>query len=140
MQVFPIGSPLVADVSRAILQVQESNKVTQLKNAWFKKIDESCPDPFTNPDPHSSVSFRQLGIDSLWVLFLAAAIVCAIALGNFVFRFLKENPNQRNLRELWERFLQPDRNSYINEVTKCQCCLGQRMPEKKMTKISFIKE
>ncbi|CAN6819523.1 unnamed protein product [Brassica oleracea var. botrytis] len=113
--VFPIGSPLVADVSRAILQVQESNKVTQLKNAWFKKIDESCPDPFTNPDPHSSVSFRQLGIDSLWVLFLAAAIVCAIALGNFVFRFLKENPNQRNLRELWERFLQPDRNSYINE-------------------------
>ncbi|KAF2560404.1 hypothetical protein F2Q70_00014922 [Brassica cretica] len=49
MVVFPIGSPLVADVSRAILQVQESNKVTQLENAWFKKIDESCPDPFTNP-------------------------------------------------------------------------------------------
>lgn len=124
-----MGSPLVADVSRAILQVQESNKVTQLEKAWFKKIDESCPDSLTNPDPNSSVSFRQLGIDSFWVLFLAAAIVCAVALGKFVFRFLKENPDQRNLRELWERFLQPDRNSYINKVTNCQCSSGQGMPE-----------
>ncbi|VVB10777.1 unnamed protein product [Arabis nemorensis] len=56
--VFPLGSPLVADVSRAILKVEESNKATQLENAWFKPIEESCPDPLTNPDPNPSVSFR----------------------------------------------------------------------------------
>ncbi|CAL9227628.1 unnamed protein product, partial [Arabidopsis halleri] len=127
--VFPIGSPLVADISRAILKVEESNKANELENAWFKPIDESCQDPLTNPDPNPSVSFRQLGFDSFWVLFLAAAIVCAIALGIFVCQFLRENPDQRNLRGLWEKFLQPDQNSYIKEVTKCQCSSGQGMSE-----------
>ncbi|CAH8360717.1 unnamed protein product [Eruca vesicaria subsp. sativa] len=127
--VFPIGSPLVADVSRAILKVEESNKANQLENAWFKNIDESCPDPLTNPDPNPSESFLQLGIDSFWVLFLTAAIVCAIALGKFVFQFLKENQDQRNLQGLWERFLQPDQKSYINKVKKCQCSSSQVMPE-----------
>ncbi|CAH8387463.1 unnamed protein product [Eruca vesicaria subsp. sativa] len=126
--VFPIGSPLVADVSRAILKVEESNKENQLENAWFKKIDESCPDPLTNPDPNPSESFLQLGIDSFWVLFLTAAIVCVTALGKCMFHFLKENPYQRNLQELWEMFLQPDRKSYINQVTKiCQCSSGLGM-------------
>ncbi|XP_033145546.1 glutamate receptor 2.1-like [Brassica rapa] len=123
--VFPIGSPLVADVSRAILKVEESNKANQLENAWFKKIDESCSDPLTGPDPNPSVSFRKLGIDSFWVLFLTAAVVCAFALGKCMFHFLKENPDQRNLQGLWEKFLQPDRNSYINQVTKkCQCSMN----------------
>ncbi|KAJ0262929.1 hypothetical protein HA466_0033810 [Hirschfeldia incana] len=122
--VFPIGSPLVADVSRAILKVEESNKVNQLENAWFKKIDESCPDPLTSPDPNPSESFRKLGIDSFWVLFLTAAIVCVTALGKCMFQFLKENPDQRNLQGLWEKFLQPDQKSYINQVTKiCQCSM-----------------
>ncbi|CAA7015271.1 unnamed protein product [Microthlaspi erraticum] len=127
--VFPIGSPLVADISRAILKVKESSKAIQLENAWFKNIDASCPDPLTNPDPNPTVSFRQLGIDSFWVLFLAAAIVCAIALGKFVFYFMKEDPDQRNLRELWKRFLQPDQNSYINEVTKSKSTSSQVTPE-----------
>ncbi|CAH8274685.1 unnamed protein product [Arabidopsis lyrata] len=127
--VFPIGSPLVADISRAILKVEESNKANELENAWFKPIDESCPDPLTNPDPNPSVSFRQLGFDSFWVLFLAAAIVCAIALGISVCQFLKENPDQRNMRVLWEKFKTPDQKSYIKEVTKCQCSSGQGMPK-----------
>ncbi|KAJ4899109.1 Glutamate receptor 2.1 [Raphanus sativus] len=123
--VFPIGSPLVADVSRAILKVEESNKADQLESAWFKKIDESCSDPLTSPDPNPSESFRKLGIDSFWVLFLTATIVCATALGKCVFQFLKENPDQRNLKGLWEKFLQPDRKSYINQVTKkCQCSMN----------------
>ncbi|KAF3554592.1 hypothetical protein F2Q69_00014824 [Brassica cretica] len=108
--------PLVADVSRAILKVEESNKANQLENAWFKKIDESFPDPLTGPDPNPSVSFQKLGIDSFWVLFLTAAVVCAFALGKCMFHFLKENPNQRNLQGLCERFLQPDRE--IHTLTK----------------------
>ncbi|KAG2287856.1 hypothetical protein Bca52824_047460 [Brassica carinata] len=100
--VFPIGSPLVADVSRAILKVEESNKANQLENAWFKKIDESCPDPLTGPDPNPSVSFRKLGIDSFWVLFLTAAV-----------------------RSLCFCIGEMYRNSYINQVMKkCQCSMN----------------
>ncbi|CAN8320950.1 unnamed protein product [Cochlearia groenlandica] len=127
--VFPIGSPLVADISRAILKVEESNKAIQLENAWFKKIDESCPDSFTNSDPNSSESFRKLGIDSFWVMFLAAGIVCVAALGRFLFHFLKENKDQRKMRGLWERFLKPDQKSYINEVTKREFSSDQNTPE-----------
>lgn len=53
------------------------------------------------------------------VLFLAAAMLCAIAFGEFVNHFLKEDRDQRNLRELWESLLQPNVDSCINEVTKC---------------------
>ncbi|ESQ54021.1 hypothetical protein EUTSA_v10024356mg [Eutrema salsugineum] len=130
--VFPIGSPLVADVSRAILKVEESNKAIQLENSWFKKTDESCPDPLTNPNPNPDESFRQLGFDSFWVLFLAAATACAIALGKFVFHFLKEKPDQRNPpRPLWDRFLEPDQNSYINKVTKREFSSIPSVPENK---------
>ncbi|CAG7898408.1 unnamed protein product [Brassica rapa] len=45
-------------------------------------------------------------------------MLCAIAFGEFVNHFLKENRDQRNLRELWESFIQPDLDSCINEVTK----------------------
>ncbi|XP_010548559.1 PREDICTED: glutamate receptor 2.1-like isoform X2 [Tarenaya hassleriana] len=126
--VFPISSPLVADVSRAILKVEESNKAIQLENAWFKKIDESCPEPIIDPDPNPSISFRRLGLDSFWLLFLVAATVCIIALGKFTFFFLKENREilyQRNLQDLWKKFLQPDENSYINRVERCPCSSSQ---------------
>ncbi|WZZ76555.1 hypothetical protein YC2023_087925 [Brassica napus] len=137
--VFPIGSPLVADVSRAILKVEESNKANQLESAWFKKIDESCPDPLTSPDPNPSESFRKLGIDSFWVLFVTAAIVCVTALGKCMFHFLKENPDERNLQGLWGRFLQPDRNSYINQVKTCQCSMKkQTMAFKTFPRIMMI--
>ncbi|KAL0763599.1 hypothetical protein Bca101_079750 [Brassica carinata] len=135
--VFPIGSPLVADVSRAILKVEESNKANQLESAWFKKIDESCPDPLTSPDPNPSESFRKLGIDSFWVLFVTAAIVCVTALGKCMFHFLKENPDERNLQGLWGRFLQPDRNSYINQVKTCQCSMKKQTMAFKVSTFSF---
>uniref|UniRef100_A0A0D3BX46 Glutamate receptor n=1 Tax=Brassica oleracea var. oleracea TaxID=109376 RepID=A0A0D3BX46_BRAOL len=94
--VFPIGSPLVADVSRAILKVEESNKANQLENAWFKKIDESCPDPLTGPDPNPSVSFRKLGIDSFWVLFLTAAVrsLC-FCIGEMYVPFFEGEPKSK---------------------------------------------
>ena len=95
MQVFPIGSPLVADVSRAILKVEESNKANQLESAWFKKIDESCPDPLTSPDPNPSESFRKLGIDS----FLGFVCCCSHSLcyctGEMHVSFLEGEPRPK---------------------------------------------
>ena len=86
----------MADVSRAILKVEESNKANQLENAWFKKIDESCPDPLTGPDPNPSVSFRKLGIDSFWVLFLTAAVrsLC-FCIGEMYVPFFEGEPKSK---------------------------------------------
>ncbi|CAN8320946.1 unnamed protein product [Cochlearia groenlandica] len=92
--VFPIGSPLVSDVSRAILKVAESNKATQLEAAWFKNIDKTCPDQMANPDPNPSVSSRQLGLDSFWVLFVSAGSVWALVLLRFVVWFFREIKNK----------------------------------------------
>ncbi|XP_010540333.1 PREDICTED: glutamate receptor 2.1-like [Tarenaya hassleriana] len=124
--VFPIGSPLVADVSRAILKVAESSKAAELERAWFKNKDESCPDPVTDPDPHPSESFRRLGLDSFWFLFAGAAFVCLVALSKFFVCFLMENQEilkqkDSRLRNLWNRFHKRDENSYIGGVEKCQC-------------------
>ncbi|KAG5401461.1 hypothetical protein IGI04_016068 [Brassica rapa subsp. trilocularis] len=123
--VFPIGSPLVADVSRAILKVAESTKGRDLEHAWFKKKDETCPDPVTNPDPNPSTKSRQLGVDSFWVLFLVAFAMCVFNLGKFSFFFFKKT----QVNNLWQEFNQPDTDSYLNRVEKCSCSSSRHMPE-----------
>lgn len=105
----------MADVSRAILKVAESNKATQLEDAWFKNIDETCPDPITNPDPNPTVTFRKLGLDSFWVLFAAAAVVWFIALLRFVVYFFMNNrdilredgTHRERMQSMWRRFIAP---------------------------------
>ncbi|CAN8314994.1 unnamed protein product [Cochlearia groenlandica] len=123
--VFPIGSPLVADVSRAILKVAESAKAIELDRAWFKKKDASCPDPDINPDPNPFSTSRQLGMDSFWVLFVVAGVMCVLTLGKFVF-FFRNEPRENGF---WKAFQKPDTRSYINLVEKCPCASVQNMPE-----------
>ncbi|KAH9798632.1 glutamate receptor 2.7 [Citrus sinensis] len=57
--VFPLHSPLVHDVSKAILNVTEGDKMKEIEDAWFKK-HSSCPDAST------VVSSRSLGLNSFW--------------------------------------------------------------------------
>ncbi|KAH0929785.1 hypothetical protein HID58_015512, partial [Brassica napus] len=123
--VFPIGSPLVADVSRAILKVAESTKGRDLEQAWFKNKDETCPDPVTNPDPNPSTKSRQLGVDSFWVLFLIAFAMCVFNLGKFSFFIFKKT----QVNNLWQEFNQPDMDSYLNRVEKCSCSSSRHMPD-----------
>uniref|UniRef100_A0A1J3FSN4 Glutamate receptor n=6 Tax=Noccaea caerulescens TaxID=107243 RepID=A0A1J3FSN4_NOCCA len=104
--VFPIGSPLVADVSRAILKVAESPKAMELDRAWFKKKEASCPDPVTNPDPNPSVvTSTQLGVDNFRFLFMGLFVICALTLGRFI---------------LWKTFTDPKTESYI-KLGECHC-------------------
>ncbi|XP_065878445.1 glutamate receptor 2.7-like [Euphorbia lathyris] len=66
--VFPRGSRLASDVSRAILKVTENIGMQQIEDTWIS--DESrCP------DDHSSVSSSVLGLDSFWGLFLIAGVI-----------------------------------------------------------------
>ncbi|CAN7060364.1 hypothetical protein BRARA_D01494 [Brassica rapa] len=122
--VFPIGSPLVADVSRAILKVAESPEATRLERAWFKKKEESCPDPDTSPDPNPYVTSRQLGLDSFRFLFKVVFFICIVNLGYFIFCFLMKTGG----RNMWGELKKTDDGSYINQVEKCPCSSKQQPP------------
>ncbi|XWS17895.1 hypothetical protein CRYUN_Cryun33cG0107700 [Craigia yunnanensis] len=80
--VFPRGCPLVADVSRAILNVTESEKMKQIEDAWFNK--ESCP------GSNTMVSSDSLGVESFWGLFLIAGVASISTLIIFAAMFLYE--------------------------------------------------
>ncbi|KAA8525682.1 hypothetical protein F0562_007537 [Nyssa sinensis] len=71
--VFPKGSPLGLDVSRAVLNVTEGDTMVNIGRAWFGK-QSTCP------DPSSLVSSNSLGVGSFWGLFLIAGVASFSAL------------------------------------------------------------
>ncbi|KAI5354099.1 hypothetical protein L3X38_006994 [Prunus dulcis] len=79
--VFPKGSPLAREVSRAILNVSEGEKMKDIERIWFEK-EASCA------DPNSLVSSSSLSLDSFWGLFLIAGVASAFALLIFAAMFL----------------------------------------------------
>ncbi|KAK2658467.1 hypothetical protein Ddye_005000 [Dipteronia dyeriana] len=84
--VFPLHSPLVQDVSRAILNVTESEKMKEIEDAYFKK-HASCPESST------LVSSNSLGLNSFWGLFLIAGIAAILALIIFMAIFVYKHRN-----------------------------------------------
>ncbi|KAI7756698.1 hypothetical protein M8C21_021723 [Ambrosia artemisiifolia] len=80
---FPIGSPLVHDLSRAVLQVTEK-QMMNITNHWFRedaKCDQQKP----------QMSIEGLGHDSFKGVFLLAGLSSTSALLIFFFRFLYQN-------------------------------------------------
>ncbi|CAB4265951.1 unnamed protein product [Prunus armeniaca] len=65
--VFPKGSPLARDVSRAILNVSEGEKMKDIERIWFKK-EASCA------DPNSLGLFLITGVASAFALLICAAM------------------------------------------------------------------
>jgi len=84
LQVFRKGSPLVPDISQAILSVTEGHKMTEIENAWFPS-ETNCPD-----STHSNSSNR-LGLDSFWGLFLIVGVAAVLALLIYMVMFIKRN-------------------------------------------------
>ncbi|TXG62334.1 hypothetical protein EZV62_013697 [Acer yangbiense] len=84
--VFPLHSPLVRDVSRAILNVRESEKMKEIEDAYFKK-HASCPESST------LVSSNSLDLNSFWGLFLIAGIAAILALIIFMVIFVYDHRN-----------------------------------------------
>ncbi|KAL0330147.1 UNVERIFIED_CONTAM: Glutamate receptor 2.8 [Sesamum radiatum] len=83
--VFPIGSPLVTDVSRAILNVTEGQTIVEIERKWLGDYKTNCPDTNTLLSPKS------LGLASFWGLFLLVGIAGIAAFIIYVVRFLREN-------------------------------------------------
>ncbi|KAK7351329.1 hypothetical protein VNO77_10697 [Canavalia gladiata] len=82
--VFPKGSPLAADISRAILNVTQGEKMRTIENAWFR--ESNCMQSGTGISSTSS-----LGLESFWGLFLIAGIASLLALIIFATTFLYQH-------------------------------------------------
>ncbi|KAL1552579.1 hypothetical protein AAHA92_13360 [Salvia divinorum] len=81
---FPIGSPLVPDISRAILNVTEGKKMMEIEKKWVEN-DTKCA------DSSEFSSSNSLGIESFWGLFMIVGIAGVLALIIYVTSFLYEN-------------------------------------------------
>uniref|UniRef100_A0A2N9HUH7 Glutamate receptor n=1 Tax=Fagus sylvatica TaxID=28930 RepID=A0A2N9HUH7_FAGSY len=98
---FPIGSPLVSDVSRAILNVTEGEKMKQIEKAWLGE-QTNCPDSSTQ------VSSGGLSLASFWGLFLIAGSASLSALIISVSMFLYKERHKilvrfDSERSIWRR-------------------------------------
>ncbi|KAH6783628.1 glutamate receptor 2.7 [Perilla frutescens var. hirtella] len=82
--VFPMGSPLVPDISRAILNVTEGKKMMEIEKTWFGD-NTKCP------DSSSLSSSNSLGLESFWGLFMIVGIAGVSAFTIYVIRFLHQN-------------------------------------------------
>ncbi|XP_011082028.2 glutamate receptor 2.7-like [Sesamum indicum] len=82
--VFPIGSPLVPDVSRAILNITEGEKMVEIEKKWFGN-NAKCTNSV------NLLSSESLGLDSFWGLFMIVGITAVSALMIHVIRFLHDH-------------------------------------------------
>ncbi|KAF9661998.1 hypothetical protein SADUNF_Sadunf18G0007500 [Salix dunnii] len=98
--VFPKGSSIVPDISRAILNVTEGDQMKQIEDAWFGKRG-SCP------DSSSSVSSNILSLKSFWGLFLIAGLAAFLALiifsVIFVYRERRDLSHSDPTASIWDR-------------------------------------
>lgn len=82
--VFPKGSSIVPDLSRAILNLTESNEMSEIERRWFG-------DQSTCADEGNAFSSKSLDFVNFWGLFLitgAASVLCLIL---YVISFLYKN-------------------------------------------------
>lgn len=90
MQVFPLGSPLARDVSRAILNLTQSNKMTTIERKWFGDVT-SCPHG-DDDDPGLS----NLKLQSFGGLFLITGVVTALTFFFHILMYYFQNRDELN--------------------------------------------
>ncbi|KAI3913656.1 hypothetical protein MKX01_035852 [Papaver californicum] len=96
---FPRGSPLVPDISRAISNLREDDRITRIEKAWFGN-QQSCSD--TNP----MVFETTLNFDSFLVLFIITGIPLILALLVCLAKILLRQHRQRQLQRFREHLWQ----------------------------------
>ncbi|KAG6740229.1 hypothetical protein POTOM_055669 [Populus tomentosa] len=115
-QAFPKGSPLVPDVSRAVLNMTEGDNMREIENAWFGK-QSNCP------DSSNSVTSNSLSLKSFWGLFLIAGVASLLALIIFMVMFVYKERKvlrplnstisiRRKLSNFFRIFIQRDLKSH----------------------------
>ena len=92
-QVFPKDSPLIADFSKAILELTEDGTLNDLEEKWFSLSMNTCPATAKDRIRES------LGLESLWTLFLITGAASTIVLLLFKARFITSY-SCRSLRDV----------------------------------------
>ncbi|KAL2488375.1 Glutamate receptor 2.2 [Forsythia ovata] len=72
---FPKGSPMVHEMSRAIVRLREKGKLLEMEKKWFRSRSSSSLSDNTEPDRS-----RTLGVNRFFGLFLLSGISKAVAL------------------------------------------------------------
>ena len=85
LQVFPKGSPMVPDVSRAVLKVMEGEFMNNIIQKWFGN-ETDCPEK-----NGMVITSDSLKLDSFKGLFLIAGVSASSALLIFLLIFLYQN-------------------------------------------------
>lgn len=111
------------DISRAVLNVTEGDKILNIANKWFNKEESNCQDSSTQ-----SVSSNNLGLASFWGLFLIAGLASILALIIFIASFLHKHKTMipsdsgasrwRRLQIMFEIFNQKDLDSHTFKTSQ----------------------
>ncbi|XXG58339.1 hypothetical protein AAC387_Pa04g0668 [Persea americana] len=103
--VFPRGSALVPDISRAVLNLTEGEKMSSLEKLWFG-------DQTTCPDSDSPVDNKRLPLYSLRSIFITAGSASALAFIVYLMQHLYETRIVGLIDKLidsglWQRLILP---------------------------------
>ncbi|KAL6196320.1 hypothetical protein ACLB2K_031935 [Fragaria x ananassa] len=114
---FPKRSPLVFDITQAILNLTDDGTLTKIEDKWIKKVS-NCKDSTTG-----NFSSSALGLESFWGLFLIAGIASVFALIVSVTSFLHKHKHVlmppdsgtskwKRIRAMFEIFNQKELSSH----------------------------
>lgn len=119
LQVFPKGSPLVPEISRAIAKLRQEGKLMEIEEAWFRNNTRSSSNIMRQQDYYSSTipSPNTLNLDSFRGLFLVSGLSSALALLIFLICNLRPHVKDYILRNLFlGKLLFMLRHIYIEEI------------------------
>ncbi|KAL6212676.1 hypothetical protein ACLB2K_017894 [Fragaria x ananassa] len=134
--VFPKRSPLLPDVSQAVLNVTGGEKIMNIENSWFKK-NSKCHD-LTNP----RVSSNRLDFESFRVLFFTTLVASGVVLILYIVRFSykysdvwrSETSTPRRIQAMLKIFYEID-PSRSNRMPESSRLLGQNS---NLTETNFV--
>ncbi|KAG8380243.1 hypothetical protein BUALT_Bualt07G0173000 [Buddleja alternifolia] len=84
--VFPKGSPLVAHVSRAIVELTDNRRISEIKDRWIRH--SACNEDEPYPD---NALWKPIGLKSFTILFAVTGGITATCLVAFLITYLYKN-------------------------------------------------
>ncbi|KAB5560661.1 hypothetical protein DKX38_005618 [Salix brachista] len=117
--VFPKGSPLTADVSKAILKLSENGELKKLEEKWFAP-SQNCLSNATDNDRAESLS-----LENFWGIYIITGATSTLCFLLFLFQLLKNYHRQQdedggsatpNDKSVWEKTVTLARYIYHGET------------------------
>jgi hypothetical protein len=96
--VFPMGSPLTADVSRAVLTLAEGEEMAQIEKKWFGEPGK-CPSQGGGGGGGTALGSSNLSFRSFGGLFLITSVVSALMLLVYLATFVYRERGEVRLEE-----------------------------------------